>query len=411
LLIAEAVSLTGTRLSAIALPWFVLTSTGSAVSTGLVVACEMTPYVAGKLCGGPLIDRLGPRRVSVVADWVSAGTLGAVPALHAAHALALPVLLVLVALTGAVRGPGDTAKRALVPDLADAAAVPLERAAGLAGTVERLADTVGPAVAGVIVGWLGAVTALAIDAGSFAVAAAAIGLTAPRRPRAPAPGQRYWPRLRAGMVFLARDRLLRSLAGMIAVTNLVDAAVVGVLLPVWARETGSGPAAIGLLVSACGATAMLGSLVAAAVGHRMPRRSAFLIGFVVAGAPRIAVLASDWPLGLVTTTWAVAGCGAGLLNPILQAIMIERIPRHLYGRVSAVSSSLASAGIALAGPLAAGLLGTAGLASALLVSALVYLAATVVPAIRPEWREMRSPRSPSEPAPASPGGDAGTEAG
>jgi len=44
-LTAEAVSLTGTRVSMVAIPWFVLTTTGSATQTGLVAFAEMAPYV------------------------------------------------------------------------------------------------------------------------------------------------------------------------------------------------------------------------------------------------------------------------------------------------------------------------------------------------------------------------------
>ncbi|MGQ4449909.1 MFS transporter, partial [Streptomyces griseus] len=63
-LAAMAVSLTGTRISVVALPWFVLVTTGSATQTGLVAFCEMTPYVVVKAFTGPLVDRIGPRAVS-----------------------------------------------------------------------------------------------------------------------------------------------------------------------------------------------------------------------------------------------------------------------------------------------------------------------------------------------------------
>lgn len=71
-LTAMAVSLSGTAVSAVALPWFVLATTGSAARTGLVAFCEMTPYVAVKLFSGPLVDRTGPRTVSWTTDLVSA---------------------------------------------------------------------------------------------------------------------------------------------------------------------------------------------------------------------------------------------------------------------------------------------------------------------------------------------------
>src|SRR3712207_6715704 len=138
----------GTRLSMIAVPWLVLTTTGSPTLTGVVAFAEMAPYVVLKGLTGPVVDRIGARRVCITADLVSLGVVGAVPLLHALGLLTYPVLLVLVTLTGAVRGPGDGAKHALVPSVVDAAGVSLERATGLHGASERLASTVGAAAAG-----------------------------------------------------------------------------------------------------------------------------------------------------------------------------------------------------------------------------------------------------------------------
>ena len=71
-LTAQAISLLGTRVSMLAIPWLVLTTTGSATQTGLVAAVELTPLVVFKAVGGPLVDRLGPRRVAL--------TVGGLPA-------------------------------------------------------------------------------------------------------------------------------------------------------------------------------------------------------------------------------------------------------------------------------------------------------------------------------------------
>lgn len=114
LLVANAISLTGTRIPMIALP-FVLTTTGSAAQTGLVAAVEMTPLVLFKVLGGPFTDRYGGRAVAVSCDPASAVVVAAIPLLHGIGGLSFPVLLVLVGVAGALRGPGDGAKAALIP--------------------------------------------------------------------------------------------------------------------------------------------------------------------------------------------------------------------------------------------------------------------------------------------------------
>ena len=79
---AEAVSLAGTRVSMIALPFFVLTTTGSPEKTGLVALAEMLPLVVLKVLGGPIIDRVGARRVAITCDWASVVVVGAIPFLY-----------------------------------------------------------------------------------------------------------------------------------------------------------------------------------------------------------------------------------------------------------------------------------------------------------------------------------------
>ena len=89
MLVASGISLVGTRLSAIALPLFVLITTGSATRTGLVAFAEMAPYVVMQALAGPLTDRVGPRRISILSDLVSAAVVAFIPVLHAMGRLQL----------------------------------------------------------------------------------------------------------------------------------------------------------------------------------------------------------------------------------------------------------------------------------------------------------------------------------
>jgi MFS family permease len=399
-LAAEVVSLCGTRLSMIAIPWFVLTTTGSATMTGLVAFAEMGPYVVAKALGGPLIDRLGARRISVLADAASAGVVVAVPLLHLAGLLHVPVLVAVVALAGVLRGPGDGAKAALVPDVVDASGVPMERATGLHGVAERLASTAGAALAGLLVAVLGPVNALLLDAGSFAVSAALIAVTAPRRAQVTgAPPEKdadgYVAQLRAGWDFLRRDPVLVAMTVMVSLTNLLDQAYVVVLVPFWAHDSGHGASLVGLLFATFAAAATLGSLVASAWAHRLPRFATYLVAFLVAGAPRFMVLALDVPLAAVLVTGAAAGFASGFVNPILGAVVFERIPRHLVGRVSSLNTSLCWAGIPFGGLVGGACIAAAGLSPALLLLGGAYLAATMLPAVQPSWRTIDSARSPA----------------
>ncbi|MFI9596044.1 MFS transporter [Nonomuraea sp. NPDC052265] len=407
LLAAMTVSLTGTRVSAIALPWFVLTTTGSPAQTGVVAFAEMAPYVLVKALAGPLVDRVGPRRISWVGDVVSATAAGTVVLLHALDLLPLGALVTLVAVVGAARGPGDLAKEIMIPEAAERGRVPLERATGLMGVTERLAQTAGPAAGGAMVALLGPLAGLAISVTCFALGSMIVAWALPRgmghsapAQEAPEAGQKgqeagqegYWRRFGQGFTFLRGEPLLLSVVVMVGITNLLDAAFSQVLVFVWARESGHDAAVVGLNSSVAGATAVGGSLVAAAVAHRMRRRPVFFVAFLLAGPTRFLVLAVDAPVWAMVTVFAVGGFAAGFLNPILGAISYERVPRHLLGRVNALRDSLAWAGIPLGGLVGGAAVVAAGLTPVLLAGGAAYALTTSLTGLRPEWRQLDRPR-------------------
>jgi MFS family permease len=115
-------------LTVIAFPWFVLVTTGSAALTGLTALFNILPIVIAGFFGGTLVDRLGYKRMSIVSDIASGLTVIFVPILFALGLLPFWMLLLLVFLSGLLDAPGSTARAALVPELAEAAGMPLERA-------------------------------------------------------------------------------------------------------------------------------------------------------------------------------------------------------------------------------------------------------------------------------------------
>ncbi|PDT14235.1 MFS transporter [Rhizobium sp. J15] len=380
---AETFSLSGTRLSTIAIPWLVLSTTGSPVLTGLTAMVEMLPYVVAKALGGPLIDRAGAKRVAIISDTASVAVVALVPLLDLFGLLGMPVLLPLVFAMGVLRGPSDAAKQAMVPDIATLAGVPLERVTGVASAIERLASTAGAAGAGALIGLIGPGQALLVNAATFAASALIVAVGIPGTRRAPdtRPAERasYLDDLREGWRFLRGDAVLVSIVAMVAVTNLFDQAYHAVLLPVWTRESGQGPELLGAMFAAFAGASIAGAAIAAAIGERMPRLTVYTVAFLLTGFPRFFVPALDAPIGLVFATLAIAGFASGFLNPILSAVIFERIPKPLTGRVTALNTALCFALIPFGGLAGGALISTLGLAAALFLMGLGYLAATLAP--------------------------------
>ena len=394
-LVSDAISLAGTRLSMIAIPWLVLTTTGSAAQTGLVAFAELLPLVVVKAASGPLIDRLGARRVAITCDVLSMIVVGLVPLLHLAGALHFPVLLVLVAVGGALRGPGDGAKNAFVPALATHAAVPLERVTGLAGAIERTASLAGFAIAAGLVAWLGPANALVVDALSFGVCAAVFAWST-RSMRAAVVDERpvgttYVQELREGWDFLRRDPVLVAMSSMVAVTNLLDLAFSAVLVPVWAKESGHGVAVVGLVFAVWAAASAVGAVVAAWYAERLPRFHTYLVAFLITGLPRFLLFALGVPLWMVLAMCVIGGLASGFLNPILGAVIFERVPAPMMGRVTTLNTALCWSLMPFGGLLGGFLVEGFGLSAALLLVGFAYLAATMVPLAVPAFRQFDRP--------------------
>jgi len=321
---------------------------------------------------------------------------------------------VLVAIAGGLRGPGDAATTAMIPALVEHAEVPYERATGLASAIERGSSMLGAAFAGGLVATVGAANAVAVDAASFGLCALVLAVTTRSLAQREAPGldgldsrgsgeqvASYGVRLREGWDFLRHDPVLISLCVMVAVTNLLDLAWFGVMLPVWAHDSGAGVGAVGVVLAVWSGASMLGSFVAAAYGTRLPRFTTYVLAFLITGLPRFALFALGVPLWVIGVGCLLGGCASGFLNPVLGAVQFERIPRELVGRVTSLSNALCWSLMPLGGILGGVLVSNLGLTTALVVVGLAYFVTTMAPTVLPTFREMDRVRLAEEREPVA----------
>ncbi|MTE21539.1 MFS transporter [Streptomyces sp. TRM43335] len=417
LLTAHAVSVAGNALTLVAVPWFVLQTTGSAARAGLVAFCATVPVVVAAVVGGPVIDRLGRLRTSVVSDTVCAVAVGAVPLLHHTGTLRFWHLCALMAVSGLFHAPGETARGVLLPDLARCAGTTVTRAASLHDGVSRGARMVGAAAGGTLAALLGAGTVLLVDAVTFAgsallVAGGLRGLSAaaPRRPdpsATPRSRRTYLAELREGYAYVLRTRLILAVVLMVMVTNGLGQAWLSVLLPVHAESALDGARSVGLLVSLSGGGALVGALVYGAFGHRLPRRPVFAVCFLLTGSPQYVTAALTDGLAALAVVTVLSGVAAGALNPILSTVLFETIPESLRSRAMSVTT----AGVLMAMPLgglAAGLaVEGVGLVPTLLTVGCLYFVTTLGPLVFPVWRAMDRPAGVDDPDGTGGGGGGG----
>ncbi len=386
---ANAISMVGNVLTAIAIPWFVLQTTGSATQTGITGFFSILPVILAGLLGGALIDRVGYKRTSILADLASGITVALIPLLHFTIGLQFWQLMVLVFLGALLDTPGSTARSALIPDLAALADMPIERATSLNQVIERGSRLVGAPLAGLLIAALGTANVLWLDAVSFfisAVMVAGLVKASHLKPQIVTRG-RYRDELREGFQFLRRDHLLLAIVVTVMLTNCLDAAYSGVIQPVYVKQGFGSALPLGLIIAANGGGAVLGALIFGAIGHRLPRHATFVTMFTVTSV-RFWILALYPSLPVILIAIFITSIGAGPLNPIIDAVEYERVPPHMRGRVFGTITAGAWAAMPLGTLLGGVLTEQLGVQPVLIGLGVTYLATTLAMAFIPAMRAM-----------------------
>ena len=340
----------------IAIPWFVLDTTGSASRTGFAGVATALPMALSAVIGGPLIDRLGGRRMSIISDVVSAVAIAAIPALYYLNALNYPLILILIFLGAMLDIPGVTARRMLLPGFQKQAGLRSEQMNTSFEVLGHIAGMLGPVVAGVLIAWQGPVNLLWITTFGFLVSAAGVLFLAPsaevatdHRPRQP-----YIEAIREGFAFIATTRVLLAMAIMFGASNFISNGFFAVGLPVFVYETWGTASRLGLMFSAIGVGSLSGALLYGAVGHRVRqyRRQILVVGFCTQPIWFAAFLWSDSLPVLLGAIFLMGFC-AGPANPMAVTVRFEHIPKALHGRVfatfSAITATITPLGIGASG--------------------------------------------------------------
>ncbi|MBN6039446.1 MFS transporter [Amycolatopsis sp. 195334CR] len=388
LVAATAVSSAGAAMTLVAVPWFVLHTTGSGAQTGMVAAAEALGLLLSVALAGPLVDRYGARRMSALADLFTAVSVAAIPVVHGTLGLSLPVLMLLSLAIGAGRAPARTAKQVLLP----VTGASIARGASAQEAVQRLGDLLGAPAGGVLIALLSPPPVLLLDAATLVAASALVGFFVPKgRSNGTRDQPGYLRELRESAVALRRDRLLLSLCLLCAGTNALGIGLFTVLLPAYGTMVWHDSTIVGLVIAASGAGGLLGSLLFGWLGPRWRRWPTFTACFLLCGPPAFVLVAADLPPALLVAAIGLTALANGPLNPLIAGVKFDRVAPELRGRVFGAISSVALAAMPLGNLLAGVLLDAAGLRTALLVLGGAYLLLTLCPLLFRVWRQLDAP--------------------
>jgi MFS family permease len=336
----------------LALPWFVLATTGSATRMGVVLAVELAPVALLGIPSGAVVARLGARRTMQVADLMRVPLMCAIPILHTTGHLSFGVLLVLVFAIGCFLAPYFSSQRVILPELVGDDEQTVAQANAVIEGATQLTSLLGPAVAGLLIAVIGATNVLYVDAATFLFSFLTVTAFVPRRP--PVARDEESSGVFAGLRFLARDPLLWRI-GLAAVFLNMFGQILSASLPVLAFEQFGESARIAGGFFACfGGGALVGMVLTFKLVEKVAPLKLAAFGIV-------AMMLPLWLLGLDLPAWAIMAVlfGASIPQPLVNAplfgVLTSRTPEALRPKVMTALITVAllagPIGLLIAGPL------------------------------------------------------------
>lgn len=384
LLVAYALFTLGSMVTMVAVPWLVLTTTGSATKMGVVAAATTVPFLITSVFATPAADRLGMQATVVVTSIggaLSMAVVAIVPDVNFA------VLLAMVAVSGGLNGVGGRAQHVLLRPMGEAAGMPMIRVTSIYDGLNNVALLSGAPLGGLLIYWFGAQGAIWADAAAMA-ACGLIVATLVRPPEgslpntADAANERYIPALVRGFRHLWADQLLFGMLLMVTLANVFSIANTAVFVPLWVSDVYGAAPAVGIILGTYSVGVVVGNAVFTVVSTRLPQYLTFIVAIVIACAPRQLVLGITDELVYVIVLTFVSGMAGAAIRPILGAMLYARVPPELQNRVFGLVAAVCRAGLAVGGVMAGWLVAGFGLQDAILLSGGVCLVVTLIPLLR-----------------------------
>lgn len=327
----QLISLTGTWMQSVAQGWLVLRLSDSPFLLGLVAAANSLPVLLFSLFAGTIADRFPKRRILLITQSTAMVLAAILAALTLSGMVQIGHVLILALLLGVVNAFDAPARQAFTVEMVGRE--DLLNAIALNSSIFNGARTMGPAVAGMVVAWIGEGPAFLFNALSFGAVLASLMLM--RLDAQPAAGPRRGGMLQAGLRYIVTEPNVRALlfrAGAVSFFCFVHLP----LLPVFARDIlHIGAAGLGWLSAASGLGSLVAALILAQLRDDAPRDK-LLTAAALLYAPLLIAFTQvrNVPLALVL----IGLCGwAGVTTMALTNTLIQLIvPDELRGRVMSV---------------------------------------------------------------------------
>jgi Major Facilitator Superfamily len=307
---ANTLSVLGSAVTQMALP---LTAVqllrASATEMGVLIACQLLPFVILGLPAGVWIDRSRKRHLAVAFDLCAALGLLLVPLAWFGGFLSIPLLCGVGFLVKTQEAIGGSAMQAFITQLVGRERLVLANSK-LSGAAS-VAQVVGPALAALLVALLGAPLAIIADAASFLISALLVARIRFQEVRAVASPLRLWPQIREGLQLVWQTPMLRHLVWVVCLWIGLNDGFAALYVLFAARELGLDPSGIALINTLGALGGLGGALVAHWLERRIGIRNTLVAGVLIAA---FGYLAYALPARQMAHVAWLAGAALCLLN-------------------------------------------------------------------------------------------------
>jgi len=327
----QLISLTGTWMQSLSLPWLIFTLTGSKFLLGIVAAASMLPSLIITLPSGVIADRFSKRRIVIATQTVLMTQALMLAALTFTHAIQAWHIIVLAAFAGFANAMDMPTRQAMVVELVGKE--DLQNAVALNSSMFQLTRIFGPFVGGVVLAIVGPAWCFLINAISYV--AAIVGLLLMKNVRAKKRASRDESMLKQiaeGFNHVWGNVLMRDILIMTGITT-VFLAPYGIFFPVYAlRIFKVGTTGQGIMMGCVGMGALAAAMTISSVGHRFEQKTIVFVGAIVAPAGLVA-FSRCGSFYAALGCLIVVGVGMMLFMASSNTIMQVAAPAGLVGRV------------------------------------------------------------------------------
>jgi MFS family permease len=357
----QTISLTGSAVTAIALPLAAITMLrASVIQVGLLTAATYGAFIVVSLPAGLIVDRFPKRPIMVCCDAARLVLIGSVPVAAALHRLTLGQLYAVALAAGTCAVFFDVSQQSYLPSLLDTE--DLTEGFGKLGASASFAQVSGRGLASGLVAVIGAARAVTADALSYAVSVTCLLLLRAPEPRpARSPGARQLRRdVTQGLAFITGHPVLRKTTACAAAGNLFIAMQISLNLLFLIRVLHAPPAIAGLYTALGSLGGIAGGMLTASFSRRIGSARIIWLSLLVFDIPSLLLplAGPGWKIVFFVLGYGVSAFSCALFGASQIAYRQSVCPPDLRGRMNAATRWI-TWGILPAGGLLGGFAGSA----------------------------------------------------